>query len=147
MKTELTPLQKTIFNLAMNGGSVMYENEIWQVDGLIPSMSETFMIAKKMTISFACHVCEKGLAKPLLHSLNKLTESNEDYFFELNLQLCEILNTSSCDYFLEALLKGKYYALDFNKSVEVNDFFKTNHFNTENLPEGTFIEIETLKEK
>lgn len=129
----LTPLQQTIWNLAMYGGSVMYYfDEIVKIDA--------------KNIEYVLNQSEiKGMVKPILHSLSKLTETDDDCFCELNYQLCDILNTSSCDYFLESLIKGKYYALDYNKSIEVNEFLKSKGFNIENLPSDQFIEKSTLK--
>jgi len=62
MKTELT---KTIFNLAMNGGSVRYESDgaIFEIDAEINKYEHP-----KIGFYQAYKDCVNGHAKPLLHS-------------------------------------------------------------------------------
>lgn len=164
----LTALEKTIWNLAMTGGSVMYQNVIIDVDSY--------------NINDILIESEKGNVTPILHSLNKLTEPVLDGgkvpIVELAKKTCPFDTSQNSDFEYEAetfydfggvdcwcniLINGRvvwcieYRAISnsFHQLVEEApklsyqqesfDFLKSNHFNIENLPEGTYIEKSTLK--
>jgi hypothetical protein len=80
----------------------------------------------------------------LLHSMGKLIDNvlddENDYFYQLNLELCDILNSPSCEHFVKAFIDKKYYALDINIMIEVAEWLKANHFNIFNLPKEQYLE-------
>lgn len=81
--------------------------------------------------------------KPLLHSLDKLLtgilDEENSYYFNLNCELCDILEVSDCEYFLKSLIYNQYYAVSLNKAFEALEWLKKNHFNIYNLPEEMYI--------
>ena len=197
----LTPLQKTIFNLAMNGGSVMltedkredFESEdyfdeekfnkgaIWQVCGFAPSdlmiplgegYFDGFLFRNGNT-----YVNFKRGYLPLLHSFNKLTENALEGGKVPIVELGKIAfgnrynvvdaQIGDDGVFCTILTKNhritkmvfSFETMSFYKVVDgtIKGFVPNQKqlfdqlniwgFNTENLPEETFIEITSLKEK
>jgi hypothetical protein len=65
--------------------------------------------------------------KPILRPPSDLTK-DDDFNFDLNLELCDILNTSCCDNFIKSLINKTYYAVDFRILPELEDFLNRNHF-------------------
>lgn len=85
---------------------------------------------------------------PHLHSLDRLLtgilDEENSYYFNLNCELCDILEVSNCEYFLKSLMRNEYYALSINKAFEAFEWLKSNHFNIYNLPSDMYIEKSTV---
>jgi hypothetical protein len=88
-------------------------------------------------------------AKPELHSIEKLSENilddENDYFYQLNLELCDILSVTDCSYFLKSISENKYYAVSANVMFTAIEWFKENHFNIYLLPKDMYIEKSEVK--
>lgn len=142
-------LIQTICYGAPHGLQVQWNNTIWTIDPNLQTINETSIIQKRITIGFAIYLVENKKSKLLLHSTRKLTENilddENDFFYQLNIELCDILGTSQCEYFVNNLIGKKYYAMDINKFQEVNQFLIENHFNLFNLSEEYFTEKSTFK--
>lgn len=138
---ELTPLQKTIWNLAMTGGKIQYNNGQ-------TALVDVFNIDDgndKVPINVAIYSCEKGLAKPILHSLNKITETMMQGVTYIDYLWFEVIGTDR-----DCFNKEKFYEDCESGLIEllpimVFDQLRQCGFNIENLNPDEFIEKSTLK--
>lgn len=134
------------------------DNTIWTLDKL----DRPYKTNDKLFLNIGCRYDEKGFPltqksfisgkyefKPLLHSLHKLTENildeENDYFYQLNCDLCEILEINSCEYFVKSLISDSKYVISTRKMIEALEWLKEHHFNIYNLPSEMYIEKSTVK--
>lgn len=118
--------------------------EIAEVKGIEKGTQLQWMFEKNTNILIAYdYEC-----KPVLHSLRKLTENilddENDYFYGLNYDLCDILGVSDCENFVNAIIENKKYVVAINTSIEAIEWLKKNHFNLYGLPKDMYIEKSTL---
>jgi ribulose 1,5-bisphosphate carboxylase large subunit-like protein len=62
---------------------------------------------------------------PILRPISDLRNDNS---FDLYIELCEELETVSCENLLTAIEFGKYYAMDFSKYLKLEEFMDKNNF-------------------
>ncbi len=83
------------------------------------------------------------LSKPILRPLSDLTK---DEHFELYMDLCEEMESISCEYLLESLIKKTKYAFNLNQLETLEDWMYKNHFDWKYnlIKNGLAIDINTF---
>lgn len=78
--------------------------------------------------------------------LKPLSDLRKDEFFDLYMDFCESLDMVNCYFLLEALEKGKYYAIDIQKYYKIEEFMNKNHFDWRFglIEKGLAIDINSL---
>jgi len=113
------------------GVEVEYKNG--RIYTIVPTHCGSDHEKKTLGVNCAIKDVERGFCKILLHSLDKLItnilEDENDFFYQMNNDLCDILGTSDCEYFVKSLIKGDYYAIDVNKAKEAFNYLLEKGYN------------------
>lgn len=70
----------------------------------------------------------KPILRPLSDLIDNILEDDNDSNYRLHLELSEILLNTDCTYFVEALIKNKYYSVNVNLWSYIEEFMYKNHF-------------------
>lgn len=68
------------------------------------------------------------ILRPLKYLIDNVLEDGNEEAYSLNQELCDILNTNDCSYFVNALINNLYYALDIKLWILVEHWLSENHF-------------------
>lgn len=125
------PLLQAVFlqNYISYGLKVQVESidgkEISHLTGLI--IKNGFEIAQiSNTDYYLCSPEENDFSIKLI--LRELSDLKKDEFFDLYMDLCEEMESISCEYLLEALINKTKYDLDITKLEPLESWMYKNHF-------------------
>lgn len=70
----------------------------------------------------------KLILKPLSDLIDNILDDDNDENYQLSCELADLLNTTDSSYFVKALIKKTYYAIDHRLWIDIENWFNKNHF-------------------
>jgi hypothetical protein len=68
------------------------------------------------------------ILRPLSDLIDNILDDDNDENYQLSCELADLLNTTDSSYFVKALIKNTYYAIDHRLWTDIENWLNKNHF-------------------